>query len=122
MSKASDRAATGAELLDGAYPRWFDSIDLATLDLADAKRCVLGQRFGGFAAGLREVLGDLELLEEWNDLAGAGTRWAIDHGFNIDWRNVSVGDPVHARRFDRLTAAWRELIRARVDRGEEVTA
>lgn len=38
-------ASRGAALLDEIKPNWFELIDLATLDIDDPNRCVLGQVF-----------------------------------------------------------------------------
>lgn len=55
MSK--NNAKAGAKLLDEAVMHWWYDIDITTLEMADSKRCILGQLFGHCDYGL-------ELLDE----------------------------------------------------------
>lgn len=50
-----ERVERGAELLDEEYPGWAFKIDEYLLDLANASKCVLGQLFGCYSAGLDEL-------------------------------------------------------------------
>jgi hypothetical protein len=47
--------ARGARRLDGRNPGWEARIDVADLDLSDPCRCVVGQLYGTYAAGLRRL-------------------------------------------------------------------
>ncbi len=48
-------ALKGARLMDEARPGWFNHIDTAMLDINDRGRCVLGQLFGNFYDGCRQL-------------------------------------------------------------------
>ena len=49
----ADRAATGAKWLDEVKPGWAALIDKDTLDILDARRCILGQVFAAEAQAER---------------------------------------------------------------------
>jgi hypothetical protein len=55
VTEVEDRVARGATILDKKRPGWVDLIDLGKLDLASNRQCVLGQVFGSFDLGSREV-------------------------------------------------------------------
>jgi hypothetical protein len=93
MTTIDLRVAAGAAWLDANRPGWWQRINLATLDLGDPCRCVLGQLFGDYAeapVGARFTDTDAYV--------------AIDQGFNN-----AGGEDEDAT----LTAAWRTLITAR---------
>lgn len=50
MSSEQERVTRGAAWLDDVKPGWFTIIDLTTLDLGYAYRCVAGQVFASEAA------------------------------------------------------------------------
>lgn len=80
------RAAAGAAFLDGQVPGWAGRIELATLNLHDGCRCVLGQ-LGGDYFDMRDDLGlgiagaetlgfALDPASRWEDWAELDTAWA----------------------------------------------
>lgn len=88
VTPAGERAARGAALLDRERPGWAAKVVPARLDLADCRRCVLGQLFQSFGPGLAAL--------------GLQSR-AADHGFAADrdaW-------------FDDLLPAWLAEINSR---------
>ena len=85
----AERVAAGAALLDERAPGWRAKIDTAVLDLDSDERCILGQVFGGYVAGL-ESLG--------------GCR-AVPHGFCVEY-------PPDCAVVKQLTQAWREYLGA----------
>jgi hypothetical protein len=87
----------GAELLDRQPgPGWAHKVDVETLDVSEGYLCVLGQVFGSFTDGLRE----LELGSLFNNEAG-------DYGFDAP----SGGDFDAA--CEELTLLWRNKINER---------
>jgi hypothetical protein len=104
MTTIDDRVAAGAAWLDANRPGWWQRINLATLDLGDPCRCVLGQDFGGFGKGVSAVGGDL-------------ARWmktCANLGFYSSRDAAGTYVPTEIEReYAALTAAWRTLITAR---------
>jgi hypothetical protein len=100
MSAAiAQRVAAGAAWLDEHRPGWADRINLDELDLANPCKCVLGQEYGRF------VLGDDLILDEGSE------SWML--GFDVA---ELVQDGRYAgERYTELTAAWRELVLARLE-------
>lgn len=58
------RVARGVALLDERLPGWVDRVNTIKLDIQNCERCVLGQVFGDYFAGSRE-LGIWENEEEY---------------------------------------------------------
>jgi len=50
--------ALAARRLDAVDPTWWTRVDRATLDLADPRRCLLAQVFGGYELGLDRLYGN----------------------------------------------------------------
>jgi len=46
---------TGPSLLDDKYPGWYKKIDLEKLDMYSAYNCILGQLYGTFRKGFRDL-------------------------------------------------------------------
>ena len=100
---ADEASKAGADLLDQEYPEWCKAIDTSTLDMAHAQRCILGQRFGDYFAGLEE----LGIYEEEDD-APSGP---IALGFNVpDIDDDEFSDDDHryndVHLWDTLRSAW----------------
>jgi hypothetical protein len=76
----------GAALLDERLPGWRDEIHPASLDLEQCEQCVLGQLFGEYERG-RMLLGLSRSRAMGLGFTRRGTTW------------------------ERLTAAWREVLR-----------
>jgi len=102
MTTIQARVQAGAAWLDENRPGWIDRIDLATLDLGDPCRCVLGQEYG-----------------DWDEAPDALTEQpeSSDLGFDRDSFGYSPSWPENRRRsavlYVELTAAWRDYITAR---------
>lgn len=80
----------GMDLLDVHGPRgWRHEIDLATLDIADSRQCVLGQLWGYYANGcamLRELVPDFTMIGY--GFMGAGNSDAV---LTHVWRAAITG-------------------------------
>lgn len=97
-----ERVARGAALLDGKFPQWEGSLDLDKLDIKRTDSCVLGQLYGGYYGGVRE-LG----LYDFSETA------ATEHGF---WGAVSpyeFQDKIEAE-YTSLLVAWVAVIKERI--------
>jgi hypothetical protein len=98
MSEVLERVNRGAALLDEFDPGWWEVIELETLDIGSARRCVLGQ--------WAEANQDLEWVGNYSDalpvVLGRGSTYKREktHGF-LSGLQASVTD---------LTDAWREAI------------
>ena len=77
-------------------PQWATQVQVDTLDIRSSKQCVLGQLFGSYGKGLKEL--------------GLTASQSTIYGF-LSWGNL-LGIHLFTRR-DPLTPAWRELIRER---------
>ena len=88
---AQERVETGASYLDTHNPGWDNRIEVSSLDIQHANRCVLGQLYGNFTRG-RIVL---KLSEDMS----------LQNGFSTE-----IGYKENERL---LTVAWRKLIKKR---------
>lgn len=60
------RVANGARLLDERNPRWFTMVNLEIFNIASVYTCILGQIYGDFVAGCRELgIEPNRAAEEW---------------------------------------------------------
>jgi hypothetical protein len=83
---AAERVAAGAMLLDERKPGWYKTIDNALLNIASCRKCVLGQVYGDFSDGVRELaLGSQ--FGQYGFSCGSDTAEAI----NEAWREVIGG-------------------------------
>ena len=98
MSAIAERVARGAALLDEKMPGWAERIDLNVLNLASSCRCVLGQLHPNLEAPDDAYLDGLSHL---------GVSTTDDSGYGFDTSDEDDGV------YERLTAAWRELIESR---------
>lgn len=55
MNDIATRVAKGVAMLDERRPGWEGQIDLITLDIMSTDTCVLGQVYGGFHTGIRDL-------------------------------------------------------------------
>lgn len=109
MSTINERVQAGIALLDEKGPAdWRERIDLGKLDLAYMSRCILGQVFGDFYAGAR----DLGFKEEWAWYVNE--RDTAPYGF---WRDASLPDAYGDEdlqesedEYAQLTAAWKAAL------------
>ena len=88
---AGPRLERGIALLDRKHPGWENEIDLDALDLSNVRYCVLGQVYGDFGDGLRQI--------------NEGLNWssASQFGF-MAWGRET---------YPRLTEKWRKIIERR---------
>lgn len=111
-------ARRGAKLLDKLDPKWFQHIDLKTLDLGSVSRCMLGQRYGDYSEGLDQITDALNearirfekaLREYSNDVSLA----PLYYGFEADAGNEWLGTN---RQFGYsiLTEAWTREVEKRM--------
>lgn len=92
MEPIETRVNRGAALLDEKVPGWWERIDLEQLQLSSCIRCVLGQLFGIYGQGIRELGDSIRLVAD-----------AIRHGLFV----------FDAADYEPLTAAWKQLIQQR---------
>jgi hypothetical protein len=78
---AQERAALGALLMDEQTPDWFEIVDLATLQMADCDRCILGQVHGEYIWG-SELLG--LTMEGQIELGFTDRRWGGSDYYLLD--------------------------------------
>jgi hypothetical protein len=112
-----DDVARGVALLDAYTPGWRADVDVDTLDMADVRRCVLGQSFG--VDGYNSVIGDDKL--GWNQLLsrlGAPVGQLDDDNYSLrtqwcEWRGFEArfADYSSGRNYDGLTATWHAYLR-----------
>lgn len=110
------RVARGAAWLDSVHPGWERRIDLASLDLADGCRCVLGQLataavrlpLTGFSAVLDVI--EAALAYDFEADYDHSDHWAYAHGF-------LVGGPDDPAVWAALDDAWIALIKERFATG-----
>lgn len=84
-------AQKGAQLLDQIRPDWAREINLDTLNMIEGSYCVLGQLFGEFEDGMRQVMHACNV--DYKPIGGADysqeyviTKWGLaeEYGFHID--------------------------------------
>lgn len=86
------RVKAGIALLEEKHgPDWVDLIDLPTLDLGSANRCVLGQAYGDYEYGLARLGLDQTDHDESDE--------AIAHGFETDCCG-----------YEELQKAWEKVL------------
>ncbi len=83
MSSNAQKAAAGANFLDGVKPGWFNQINPDTLNIRDANFCPFGQLYGGYFKGVEETgVG-------WVSLTSSEGVYEL--GFNCEpWNNDSL--------------------------------
>lgn len=101
----------GDEHLTG---RWYDEVDLTTLDIGDPSLCLFGQLFGGH--GMLGYLTGLEYFGQMvkNKVVPRGNEWAVDHALAVDTFMVAeAAGYTEERVVEDMTAVWVELISKR---------
>src|SRR2546421_10270252 len=95
-----ERVLRGAAFLDRVEPRWWEDVDLSLLDIQSGSYCVIGQVKGGYTYTLTCCERYQFLYENKN---------SFDYGF------LAAGYTDEDESLDalRLTACWRNVIRAR---------
>jgi hypothetical protein len=99
IQQFADRVRRGAELLDRWQPGWERKISIDRLAMYDCDRCIVAQIYGDFYSGM----GQMELL--------GMSKAAEKHGFSLAGRQ-----PSERHLWNALAAAWRDEIRARLER------
>lgn len=95
------RPLRGAALLDATRPGWDTRINLTRLNIASPWNCVLGQEYGHYQDGTRQLS-----LDDWAD-----TR---DHGFNSGYGRTGQLQMI------LLTGIWMLIIISRRIRGGDI--
>lgn len=85
----------GIQRLDEVNPGWYREIDLETLDMSSAARCVLGQLYHTFSFGKEQL----------------GISCGRDYGFALHIYDLRVN---HDLAWRELREAWIEEIEARL--------
>jgi hypothetical protein len=55
MNKYPKTISEAAKLLDKVHPDWFSKISLEELKMTDGKCCILGQLYGSWTVGIRQI-------------------------------------------------------------------
>jgi hypothetical protein len=108
MSELAKRVERGAVLLDERWPGWWNEVDTGQLDIDHCLCCVLGQLWGDYDEGQRELFGDDQAVAIRRGQEHP-SHTAVRHGFNTTDRWAAVP----------LTNLWRAAIERR--RGVVVT-
>lgn len=104
-----ERAERGAALLDTVRPYWYESISIGALDISDCRTCVLGQVYGDYAAGLKELFPD---ASSFRSTASDGDE--LSANTTSDYYGYSMFDVSMMRgHWEKLTQAWRDIIAER---------
>ncbi len=74
------RVDCGAQFLDENVPDWFKRINVQFLDMCELDTCILGQLYGNYQNGTRELFGDI-----WLDRVGK-------YGFSRYGTNIKYSD------------------------------
>ena len=89
----------GVWILDAVCPEWASRISLADFSFENPEKCVLGQTFGGFCAGLDKI-GEADYSHQAPHLHG----WASSNGFDCHPCGHNLG---------LITSLWVEVIKTR---------
>jgi hypothetical protein len=60
-TEAAERVERGAAFLDGVFPCWYRFIDLDVLNLENPELCILGQLYGRYSTGTRDLYLDTDI-------------------------------------------------------------
>lgn len=103
------RVESGAALLDIEFPGWVDKVNIATLDLESPCNCILGQSFGDYFKGAKEL--GVDNRDVVLELFGFVVNWTDDElEEDPDMDHVS---PRVARLYAELDEAWSDLVQER---------
>lgn len=95
----------GAEVLDGAYPRWWRAIVMDVLAMDDCYDCILGHLYGHYRPGI-SLLRGRNLITVFDDPA--------DLGFTVSRETCNRASDGGVVLFDQLADLWRAEIRKRM--------
>lgn len=96
LAKLKKRVNRGMELLDKENPEWDQKINLQTLNTSTLLSCVLGQLYGNYVEGCRQ-------LNLNSGITQGGTEPAKKYGYS---GGMYCGPKVHKK----LTEIWTEKI------------
>ena len=104
-----ERVARGAKLLDESQPGWRERIRADELAMETCDQCVLGQLYGDYATGFKEMLKPFDSRVQFS---------SGDHGFTLrDSEQGPLrlqGQPIPRHilfRFAALAELWRREVR-----------
>lgn len=83
-----DRVLVGITVLDEKHPTWRDHVDVDIFDITSCYLCVLGQVYGDYFEGLRQLAPDNRRMS-----------WAAANGFTA-----------YSNEWDLLTEAWKRQL------------
>jgi hypothetical protein len=112
MSTINERVQAGIALLDEKGPAdWRERIDFATLNLQSRRNCVLGQIYGYYNDGLRE-LGVTQF--DFDDFPGAPYGFMLEKEYfdyleDMEADYTEGGNTLDAA-FRELSAAWKAAL------------
>lgn len=92
-----ERAERGAALLDKRKPGWRDRVSTTWLDVSSVQNCPLGQTYGHYSTGKKELFGS----DSWEETTA--------HGFTVS-KSEAVLD-LHGN-YKLLTEAWKVVLSA----------
>lgn len=101
------RVDKGAALLDEKNPGWADRVNDRKLEMHSYFRCVLGQLYMGYSAGVKELFGTMDSNKE-----------ATEYGFfPAEDEVINYYSPEEALRVEQIrkdvNTAWAEKIKER---------
>lgn len=112
------RVGRGVNLLDQFVPGWERSVDQKILQMHDGGLCIIGQRFGDFWNGTKELAqsaiaqtikgAGLKLVDGTLDEAEID---AIHYGFDIDEQY----DIPTEKQYSMLAESWNSVLSARAE-------
>lgn len=104
---AAQCVARGAALLDVKRPGWHHNISLNRLRTASTEDCILGQLFGNYSVGIKEILDP-----------------ALDNIFNRGYHGFTAHDSDEGEfaSYGELDRAWKGYIRSRRGESPSVTS
>jgi hypothetical protein len=69
---------TGAGWIDQEKPEWWKTVSLEELNMGDSYTCIIGQTYGAYGSGMREIHGGGRYGAS---AAHTHIDWSIEHGF-----------------------------------------
>ncbi len=103
------RVARGVEFLDKVYPGWDSKIALGRLAMETCDKCILGQLYGDYYRGFREILVSFPATIMYKSADFGFTLY--DHEQN-SWKE---SQEVILSKFRELADTWRDAIRGRLE-------
>jgi len=82
-----ERVEAGASFLDEVHPGWDEKIDLAHLDMSHSYRCILGQLYKHYRAGMME-LNITRLTSKNLGFNSIDETDSAYHLITVEWRKV----------------------------------